>query len=377
MTAKSTRLKRTMCCLACTAAAAGAALGQSTAPAETPSATQPVEPLSDIEIVGRYVDAIRAAQDTTPAAHDAVTAIWQGRRPEDDARTIMASVLSIVSPAFKQATDAIDAGRYAQGRALLQPILDSDDLQLRTHARLLAARSLVEEDRPEQALTVLEALDADRDRVVGRTLGGAELLFLLGYCQLTGLRYDAALETLRAFEQRYPMAPDELRLPVRQMIQELAARKPDGLGDVSDLMTHAGRHLRHVNTGEPAQSSQQRAIELLGKLIEEAEQREQQQRQQQQQQQQQAQGRGDRAQGSGQAQGNQPSQQGAQRSTLPGGRGRFGDLRRSAQARPGEQWGKMRPEERERILQAVRQNFPSRYRQLIEQYYEQLGRQEQ
>ncbi len=34
----------------------------------------------------------------------------------------------------------------------------------------------------------------------------------------------------------------------------------------------------------------------------------------------------------------------------------------------------MPPAERERILQALRDNFPSRYRQLVEQYYEQLAK---
>jgi hypothetical protein len=37
-------------------------------------------------------------------------------------------------------------------------------------------------------------------------------------------------------------------------------------------------------------------------------------------------------------------------------------------------WGKMRPEERRRILQSLRKDFPARYRQLVEQYYKQLGK---
>jgi hypothetical protein len=34
----------------------------------------------------------------------------------------------------------------------------------------------------------------------------------------------------------------------------------------------------------------------------------------------------------------------------------------------------MRPEERERVLQSLRRAFPSRYRQLVEQYYKQLAK---
>jgi hypothetical protein len=36
----------------------------------------------------------------------------------------------------------------------------------------------------------------------------------------------------------------------------------------------------------------------------------------------------------------------------------------------------MRPEERERVMQSLRQNYPSRYRQLVEQYYKQLSKEE-
>ncbi len=34
----------------------------------------------------------------------------------------------------------------------------------------------------------------------------------------------------------------------------------------------------------------------------------------------------------------------------------------------------MPPAERERILQALRDSFPSRYRKLVEQYYEELAK---
>jgi hypothetical protein len=157
------------------------------------------------------------------------------------------------------------------------------------------------------------------------------------------------------------------------MLQEMAGRKPEGLGDVSDLMNYAGRQLKHARINEVVQTRQTRAVELLSKLIEEAEQREQEQQQQQQQQQQQNQQSDGK---SGAPQGNQQPQRGADRSVAPPGEGRIGDLHSSSRARPGEQWGKMRPEERERVLQALRQNYPSRYRQLVEQYYKQLSKEE-
>ena len=62
------------------------------------------------------------------------------------------------------------------------------------------------------------------------------------------------------------------------------------------------------------------------------------------------------------------------RSQLPGGwtgKTQLGDL---PQANPGDAWGAMPPAEREQILQALRDNFPRRYRKLVEQYYEELAK---
>jgi len=65
----------------------------------------------------------------------------------------------------------------------------------------------------------------------------------------------------------------------------------------------------------------------------------------------------------------------AQQSTAAPRAGGPGELR-SDTARPGEAWGNMPPEERERILQSIGKDFPSQYRQLVEQYYNQLAKEE-
>jgi len=63
-----------------------------------------------------------------------------------------------------------------------------------------------------------------------------------------------------------------------------------------------------------------------------------------------------------------------EQSGLPGGNPSEGNLREMRRANPGEMWGEMPPGERERILQALRESFPSRYRKLVEQYYEELAK---
>ncbi len=345
-----------------------------TAPASSPApaSTQPVVVPSDLRIVEQWIERLGASASIDSTAREAIAQMWSKRQPGDDPRAMMRSALAILSPAYGKAMDALDAGRSAEAIETIQPALASPEFPLATHAAMALARALVEEDRLEPGLKALEQIDATRERVLTDTLVGPEMLFLLGYCRLANLQYDQAIQTLQAFERFYPEAPDQYRLPVRQMLQELAARQPEGLGDVSDLMAYAQRQLKHVRTGEPVQTRQRRAVELLDKLVDDAEQREQQAQQQQAQ----SGGAGGSQQKGGRAQGHRAAQRGADRSVLPGGESRIGELHRSARARPGEEWGKMRPEDRERILQAVRQNFPSRYRQLVEQYYKQLAKEE-
>ena len=102
---------------------------------------------------------------------------------------------------------------------------------------------------------------------------------------------------------------------------------------------------------------------ILEDLIEEAEQQEKNQ------------GEGD-GQGQGGGRGRSKGQNpggGARESTLPTGPGHVGKLRGKV-ANPGEMWGKMPPREREQILQTLQKQFPSQYRELLEQYYKQLSK---
>jgi TolA-binding protein len=366
--------------------AVASSLGQTSAPAalgeQDDATTQPVRDqvdirrASDTTILEQFLAHLNSAPDAEPAARNAIEDLWKQRKPEDDPRAFMTSAMAILSKPYKTASDAMDAGNSAGAIKALEPVIDSPDFYLSTHAAVLTARALVEQDWLEDAQKVLERMGEQRDQITKRTFLAPEMIFLLGYCRLANLDYEAAATAFQEFENRFPDAPDQYRLPVRQMMQELAGRKPDGLGDVSDLMGYAGRQLRHARTGEVVLTRQERAVELLSKLIEDAEQREQQQ-QQQQSGCKQCGGKGCSKCKGGAAQGNQQQpQRGAERSTLPPGQGRVGDLHTSGRARPGEQWGRMRPEERERVLQALRQNYPSRYRQLVEQYYKQLSKEE-
>ncbi len=187
--------------------------------------------------------------------------------------------------------------------------------------------------------------------------GGAATVVLLAACAAAAADPSAATRD----------AQELLTGAVRQ-----AMRRPStALIEVADLMAEAGRGLGAGQTGVSTRQRQQRAVEMLDALIRKAE-------QQQGDRPQpgacpQCRGRGCPACSAGRVQASGRPQGPAQSSGAVQGTAQAGRLRDAADARPGEMWGRMRPEERDRILQSLNQAFPGRYRSLVEQYYRRLA----
>lgn len=329
-----------------------------------------------VQLIDGFVEHVRGAEAFPAEARRAVVDGWKEHRADTDPEEFLTAGLAILSEPFRQAISAMEEERYAEADAALTKLTKHDDPYLSLHAQGLLARSLVEQERLEEAEEILVPLAAREKDLIERSFLEPEVDFLLGYTQLSNLHYDEALASLQAFEQQHPDAPDRFRLPARQMLQELAARQPEGLGEVSDLMVYSSRRLANGQPGKPVQISQDRAVMLLTKLIEEAESREQQQKNQNQGKKdcKDCEGKGCKKCGGGSPKGFWQSNRPANESALPGGPGQIGNLDRAPNARPGDEWGKMRPEDREKILQSLRRTFPSRYRDLVEQYYKQLAR---
>lgn len=325
----------------------------------------------DLEVIERFLAHVQQSDAFSPAAREAIAAAWSDRKNDENIRPFMSAAVAIGSEPYQAALNALDAQDHAKVESLLTPLLAGPDDYIARHAAALLAQSFVEQDRLEGAQPLLEGMYSKKRELATHTFLAPQAMFLLGYCRVANLQYDAGRQVLEEFERAFPDAPEPYRLPARQILQELAGRQPESLGEVSDLMVYAGRELGHGHTDEAVRARQTRAVELLDRLIDQTEKQEQQQNQQ-------AGGQsGDKQNSGGSATPSQGTpRRGADRSTLPGGPSRTGSLNPAARVRPGEQWGKLRPEERERVLQSLRQSFPSRYRQLVEQYYKQLAKEQ-
>ncbi len=311
------------------------------------------------ETMRAFLDHVARREAFVPEARRFVADAWAKRQSQDHPEDFLVEALAVLSPRFREGLDAFQEADYGGAFAVMEKLASGDDPYVSANASVFATKCLVEQDRLEDAAARIEALLNDPTGVDLHTYYAAEVAFLRGYVQLGNLEYAAAGRSLIRMLDRYPDAPPRFRISARQMLAELRRREPEQIGDVADLMNYAGRRLGHNYSDETVQQRQQRAIELLDRLIEEAEKKEQS-----------SSGSGS---GSGSNSNKSPSSP-MQDSKLPGGGSQAENLRMTRRIRPGEAWGTMPPAEREKILQALRDSFPSRYRQLVEQYYQELAK---
>jgi hypothetical protein len=144
--------------------------------------------------------------------------------------------------------------------------------------------------------------------------------------------------------------------------QEPPATSGASLDAAKSKMEAVQRLLERNETGSATRSEQAQVIDVLSALIEMAERREKN-----------SQASASAAAASqSQPGGATPAQNPGAQSGQTGGGSRGTDTAAQPQTRIGPQspWSTLRDKERERVYSAIQERFPSRYQQLIEQYYQ-------
>lgn len=290
---------------------------------------------------------------------------WKEIYERNGGENFVPDALAVLYPDYRAGLEAFDAGNAAGVVKAMQPLLTHPDPFVAANARYFHIRGLIDLERFEEVETALASWPDDLDSLVKHTPFAPHLGLIRGYCEDRNLRYEAASKTLSLVASRFPNAPEPVEFGVRQLLLEIERRERGNLREVSEMMTYVADRLRAADTGKRVRSTQDEVLARLDKLIQDTEQKEQQQRS------------ASRAE-SGGAQGAQPQGQeqpkdGKNESDAPNGAGGIGDLHGAPKAAPGESWGKLPANERERVLQAIRERFPSRYRQIVEQYYRSLA----
>lgn len=282
-----------------------------------------------------------------------------------DMQDFLNNSLAILSADFAAGLGALADDNNALAADVFEGLTHDLDPYLSVAAANMAATALVDMEDLPRCLKTLQSVKTAHHPIERYTLAPDHFLFMLGYCQIHNLQYDAADQTLSDFLQRFPSAPERLRVTATQIITEIRRRVPGRMGDVRDLLQFAWRRIDHGDTGKSVAQRQASAVELLSAMIEEAENSEKSGKQ--------GKCNGSGSQAGGAPKGSKSTGTGAKVSALPTGESEAGELRRT-RARPGDSWGKMPPRERDEILQSLQQSFPSQYRELLEQYYRELAK---
>lgn len=292
---------------------------------------------------------------------DGWKSVYRDQTPEG----FVPDALAVLYPAYREALGAFDAGRSEDVVRGMGPLRAHADPFLAANAGYFYARAAVDAGQFEEIEAELAAL-GDGAALDAHTPYAPHALFLRGFVQARNLKFKEAAETLAAVRQRHGDAPEAVQNGVRQLLLELERRETGGLEEIATVMQYVADRLKVIDATERVRQRQGEVLALLDKLIEDEEKKEQS-------------GQGGQGQkkpgGKKKGSGREKPTQGRDESEAPEGDGHIGDLHQAPKADPGEMWGKLPPTEREKILQSLRDRFPSRYRQLVEQYYRSLAEQ--
>lgn len=314
---------------------------------------KPVEPAEAESLLQDYLKSLppNAARDA------AVRAEWkaglsEGAGPDEILDRLVASLAKSDDRAeelFALTTTA----DYRQPLPELAWLADSATHPLaRNNLRLYLARWLVQEGYYDEAISWLEGLKP------GDVVAPATLLFYRAVAHHQIVEPNETESALSQLLQRSEELPLRYQKVAALMQQDIAGLEEDSLDHIARRMGDIRRRLELGRAGEKVQQVETGVIESLDKLIEEAE--------KQLQQQQQAQ-----AASSGGPPGGAPMQD----SQLPGGIKGAGKVE---QRDVGDEsgWGNLPEKDREKALQDIGREFPSHYREVIQEYFRRLAAEE-
>ena len=266
--------------------------------------------------------------------------------------------LLALHPNYKRADSLLLEDRFAAASDAFQLLTKSEDKYLKAYATFRFGLTEMNRERYEEAATVFKGVLNEYGRYVGCDIESA---FYLAVCLGQNRDKEKAIVAAQRFLDDYPDAAARYRKAMEQMKAELVQEWESPLYDLAGRMNHVASKIKGGATGKLTQEKQKEIVGIIEELIKKAEEQENQG---------QGQGKGG---GGGPPRGNKKSSNPADQSKVSPGASRTGSLRKKQRAKAGDKWGEMRAKEREEVLQALKEAFPDRYRELLEQYHKALA----
>jgi len=264
--------------------------------------------------------------------------------------------LATLYPEFSAALDDLGQERISEAKQRLERLAGDSDPYLAAAATFLQARAELMEERFDRAIPLLEQLTTGKAEHSSQV---ADALYFLGMSRAAMLQNQQAIETLTGFLESYPNAPERMRVGAWRRLQELHSIQDGSMSDVHQRMEFSRRQLQVRDTGNRTQEEQEKIVAMLAQLIEKAEESE-------------CQGGGacnKPGESQAQGQGQKPAEGQGEGQSGGGSRNPNGVARRSFDDGPASEWSRLRDRSRDPAFNAIKDKYPPRYQQLIEQYY--------
>ena len=316
------------------------------------------------KVLDDFVAAVKADASIPPAQQKIAGEIVTALRTDLEGKSVaITEALRVLHAEYKDALTALGEENLGAAITRLATLRENKNAYLAADASYFLSRAYLLDERFEDALPLLADLQT---KWAGNTTHGGEVLFLQGVAEVAMLRHKEATDTLTKFLALYPDAPERMRVGAFRQLEQLKLYAEGTLSDVSLRMEFSRRKLSLEDTGTETRQQQDKIIEILAALIKKAEECEcnckgggsgsgQGKKQ----------GKG--SEGDSQAQGQGQSQGG---STGGGSKGTDSDaVKRLHRGGPQSPWSHLRDKDRDPVYSAIKEKFPARYQQLIEQYY--------
>jgi len=278
-----------------------------------------------------------------------VDKLWAQKLPVD---ALVEGAFSTGSQGAASLIEACRAGDEQDAKAAAEKVLTAEsDPFFRTHLGYIYARLLTNRKMYD------EARDAYSGLSVGDSIDPSGFLFFRGVCEFELLKKSEALDTLTRLSDDVESVPERYAALSRLMLFDLEYLDEEGLDHLSRTMDDIKRRLELGRVGDKVKGEEKEVIERLDKLIEKLEQQ----------------------QGGGGGGGGPPgrggqSNQGAKDSGVLRGKG-AGDVD-NRKLKGTSAWGNLPAKERAKLLQALGREFPSHYRNAVEEYFRKLAAEE-
>ena len=304
--------------------------------------------------------------DTLDDAPDEVVAelraAWESGETSGSSADRVDGALERLYPEFAAGRRALEASRADEAARALEPLIAANDPFLAANALYYTALAHWQAERADSATALLMGHSRLWLELDALTAHAPELHLMRSFGDARAGHYHAAATALRELLTRYTDADEGFRARVGSLLQRIVGRGLDRLDEAATRMSSAAERLTRGDTGEATRAEQTRVLTVLDELIAQAE-----------QQMTPPQSKPKPTPAPSPQEGQSKPEQAAKESTERTGPGQTAELGDAPQAQPGAAWGKLPPAERERVLQAIGERHPSRYRQLVEQYYRALA----